>query len=239
MLRTSRREDSGEVGQMHAPDRGAGAGKSEQVQNAISAVRAALSGLEPIQGLLQALERTLRRAKGSRRKPPAGARALQDRIEATAFAIDAVVQRMADDSATPGRSRPPLDFAGSVKECSFLATIRTGGAQSLEHASLADVHAIVEQAAARVQAQCRDLSAFLVEKLEPASTEAEIAAENHAAAIAAVDDSEFSTVAGRISGGELLLHVLNLRAEQRRESDAPPPVFRLVTGPGPGEVEPK
>jgi len=246
-LRKIARPDSPGVGHDSSPAREAVGHGPEGMLEAVSAVRASLSGLEEIHGLLRELEKSLRRAKEGRRRPPAGARALQQQVETTTAAIDAIIHRMAGNGLAPAESeRAPEGSleallgrraveescsAGPAKGQSFLSAIRAGGAQSLERASVAEVHAIVVQAVSRVHAQCRDLSAFLAERLEPAWREAEIAAENGAAARAAVRDSEFSTIAGRISGGELLLHVLNLRVEKQHEVDPRMPTFRLVTEP--------
>lgn len=223
--------------------------KASRMLDAISAVRTASAALEEIHRLLHDLEKVLRRAAESRRRPPSGMKVLQDRIDATMKAIDAVVHNIADESIVPVELRqryaqtkttsvgdpptrdpcPTLELADLDRGRSLLSMIRAGGAQSLERASVAQVHAIVRQTASQVHAQRRELELFLVERLGPACGEVGVAAENRAAALAATDDSEFSGEVSHMTGAELLLHILNLRAEQRRKAEPLPPVLRVVT----------
>ncbi len=182
--------------------------KATKLRQTLQAVRSASVALGQIHRLLRDLEKTLRRAKESHRKSPAGTKTLQDRIDSTMQAVDAVLLGAGDD----------------------LADIRADGHKSLNLASIAEVHAIVEQAVSQVRVKHSDLEAFLAGRLEPACGEADVTAENRNAAHTATHDFDFSDTVGCMTGGDLLLHVLNFRAERRVKDEDSSPILRLATG---------
>jgi hypothetical protein len=199
----------------------------EEVRQTADALRSATAALDRILGLLMTLGEMLRSAREGRRRPPRASANLQQNIDSTLDAIDALIEGSPDsggrpllavnstfpaalrrEGAGPKARRAEKDSKRADTNTSprFLAMLRSAGAKSADRTDPAEMLAIVEGSAAKIASQRAELDGFLNGKVLPLLAMLEVTQENVRATQSAQHDTDFATAAGQITGGDALLN---------------------------------
>jgi hypothetical protein len=199
------------------------------VRRTAETLRNADEALGRVHELLKGLAGLLFVAKENRRRRPGASAGLQQVIDSTLDAVDAIIQAAqggdggqflegdwgagSGRNSTGGERRHARAMSGrgeAGNSGGFLAMLRSRGAKSLDRAEPAEILAIVDENAAKIAGQRKELAAFLDEKVLPLLSTLEVTDENIRSNQTVLGDADFAVSAGQITGGDVLINACRL-----------------------------
>jgi hypothetical protein len=202
-----------------------------EVRRTAETLRNADEALGRVHELLKGLAGLLLVAKENRRRRPGASAGLQQVIDSTLDAVDAIIQAAqggdggqflegdwgtragSGRKGTGGERRHARAMSGrgeAGNSGGFLAMLRSRGAKSLDRCEPAEVLAIVDENAAKIAGQRKELTAFLDEKVLPLLSTLEVTDENIRSNQTVQGDADFAVSAGQITGGDVLINACRL-----------------------------
>jgi len=207
------------------------AAELDEARRAEESLHCVDEALGRIHELLTNLGGVLRPVKGPRRRPPLVSTALQQAIDSTLDAIDAIIGAAQErdgrpllgneldpdkvpgegaGSPGPGRGRTKGKRTRTGNPGGFLAALRSGGPKSVGRVEPAEILAILDDSTARIASHRAQIEVFLDERIRPLLGTLEVARENAHANRIALRDPDFAASLGQITGAEALLNLSHI-----------------------------